>query len=162
MTPRYNSQEHNPVQSLSRLFNLNKTQKRKQWIVIYHWQWGRGGVLNQHQRTELGQSAELSARKGGARNKNWELGWVNKPASQIMGMVHHWASPMVLRVILRTELPHLVGGGAGQAELQLLPGKNNNTVDHLAQTGSELPEVPMATCPVDKRNQILFTSQPSG
>jgi hypothetical protein len=32
-------------------------------------------------------------------------------------------------------------------------------MDHLAKTGSELSQVPVATCPVDRRNQILLTSQ---
>jgi hypothetical protein len=41
----------------------------------------------------------------------------------------------------------------------MLPGENNRS-DHLAQTGSELPQVPIATCPVDRRNQILLTTQP--
>jgi hypothetical protein len=45
---------------------------------------------------------------------------------------------------------------------QLLPGKNNNGSDHLAQTGSDLPQVPIATCPENSRNQILLTSQSPG
>jgi hypothetical protein len=46
--------------------------------------------------------------------------------------------------------------------IQLLPGKNNNRSDYLAQTGSELSEVPIATFPVDRRNLILLTRQSSG
>jgi hypothetical protein len=44
---------------------------------------------------------------------------------------------------------------------QLLPGKNKRS-EHLTQTGSELSQVSVATCPKDTRNQILLTSQPSG
>jgi hypothetical protein len=40
----------------------------------------------------------------------------------------------------------------------LPPGENKNRSNHLAQTGSELL-VPIATFPVDRRNQILLTSQ---
>jgi hypothetical protein len=42
--------------------------------------------------------------------------------------------------------------------MQMLAGEINR-LDHLAQTGSELPQVPIATCPVDRMNEILFTSQ---
>jgi hypothetical protein len=52
---------------------------------------------------------------------------------------------------------------------QLSPGENNrftccenNRFDHLSQSGSELPQDPIATCPMDKRNQILLTRQSSG
>jgi aminoglycoside phosphotransferase len=44
---------------------------------------------------------------------------------------------------------------------QLLPGKNNR-YDHLAQTGSDLPQVLIATCPVDRKNQIVLKSQSPG
>jgi hypothetical protein len=44
--------------------------------------------------------------------------------------------------------------------MQLPPGKNNNRMDQLAQICSELPQVPNATCPVDRRNQI-YCSQAS-
>jgi hypothetical protein len=40
----------------------------------------------------------------------------------------------------------------------LLPGKNNR-LNHLAQTNSELSQVPIATCLMDRRNKILLTSQ---
>jgi hypothetical protein len=46
--------------------------------------------------------------------------------------------------------------------MQLPPGEKNKKSNHLAQTGTELLQVPIATCPVDKRNQILITSQSSG
>jgi hypothetical protein len=42
------------------------------------------------------------------------------------------------------------------------PGKNNNRLDHLAQTGIKLPQIPFATCPVHRKNQILLTSQSLG
>jgi hypothetical protein len=62
-----------------------------------------------------------------------------------------------LRAGLKTELPHIAGGGDDQSELQwkgkLLLGKNNNSSDHIAETGSESP----AQCTVDRRNQILHT-----
>jgi hypothetical protein len=70
-------------------------------------------------------------------------------------------------VVHKTELPHLDEGGADQPELQLYcnlasDGANNNRSDHLAQTGNELSQVPIAICPVGRRNQIPLTSQPSG
>jgi hypothetical protein len=43
--------------------------------------------------------------------------------------------------------------------MHLLLGENNNSSKHLAQTSSELPQAPVATCPVDRRNKILLTSQ---
>jgi hypothetical protein len=46
--------------------------------------------------------------------------------------------------------------------MYLLPGENNNQSDHLAQNHSELTQVPVAICPVDRRNQILLIIQPSG
>jgi hypothetical protein len=71
---------------------------------------------------------------------------------------------MALRAVLKTELSDLAGGRADQAELtgsckamQLPPGKNNRT-DHLALTGSELPQVLISTCPVDRKNQIQLIS----
>jgi hypothetical protein len=43
--------------------------------------------------------------------------------------------------------PHLAGGGADGSgstrAMQLLPSENNNRSDNLAQTGSDLPQVPM-------------------
>jgi hypothetical protein len=41
-------------------------------------------------------------------------------------------------------------------------GKNNNRSEHFSLAVSELPQIPIATCPVDRRNQILFTSQSPG
>jgi hypothetical protein len=45
--------------------------------------------------------------------------------------------------------------------MKLLPSENNNRLDYLAQTGSELPKVPIVTCCVDRRNQILHMRQSS-
>jgi hypothetical protein len=44
--------------------------------------------------------------------------------------------------------------------MQLPPGENSKS-DHLAHTGSEIPQVSIARCPADIRNQMLFKSQPS-
>jgi hypothetical protein len=68
-----------------------------------------------------------------------------------------------MSVVLKTELPHLAGGGArqicsGKAK-QLQHGENNNRLDHRAQTGSELPQIPIATCPVDRKNQIQSSGE---
>jgi hypothetical protein len=46
--------------------------------------------------------------------------------------------------------------------MQLLPGENNDSSDHLAQTGSELAQSPIANCPGERRNKILLTSQSPG
>jgi hypothetical protein len=80
-------QEYNPEQPLGR-FNtpLNKTEKHKQWILIYHRQWGWGEALNQLQRMRVGQRPELSAWEGRVRNKGWEQGWVT---SQTGGVADH-------------------------------------------------------------------------
>jgi hypothetical protein len=45
---------------------------------------------------------------------------------------------------------------------QLPPGENNNRPAHLALTGSELPQAPVALCLVDRRSQKLLTSQSPG
>jgi elongation factor P--beta-lysine ligase len=45
---------------------------------------------------------------------------------------------------------------------QLLPGENKNISEHLAQTRSELPQASTVTCPVDRSNQVLLTSQSLG
>jgi hypothetical protein len=37
--------------------------------------------------------------------------------------------------------------------------ENINGLDHLAKTSTELLQVPIATCPEDRRNQILLTTQ---
>jgi hypothetical protein len=64
-------------------------------------------------------------------------------------------------------LPRLVGGVADRTDLQLLRAiyllhrRDNNRSDHLGRTGNELPQVPIATCLADRRNQILLTSQSS-
>jgi hypothetical protein len=56
---------------------------------------------------------------------------------------------MGLSVVLKTELLHLAGGRADQScslrATQLLVGE----LYHLAQTGSELPQIQIATFPVD-------------
>jgi hypothetical protein len=46
--------------------------------------------------------------------------------------------------------------------MQLLPGENNSSSDHPAQTGRLTFILQITTCPVDRRNQILFTSQSPG
>jgi hypothetical protein len=56
----------------------------------------------------------------------------------------------------------LTGQNCSGRAMQLLPGINNNISDNVAQTGSKLPQVPVATCPVDRRNQIPLKSQSSG
>jgi hypothetical protein len=43
-----------------------------------------------------------------------------------------------------------------------LPSAENNTWDLIAQTSSELQQVQIATCPVDRRNQIQLIGQLSG
>jgi hypothetical protein len=43
----------------------------------------------------------------------------------------------------------------------LLPVKNNNRSDNLAQTGSKLSQTPAATHPVDRRKQLLHRNQQS-
>jgi hypothetical protein len=45
--------------------------------------------------------------------------------------------------------------------MQQTSGENKNRLDHFAQTRSELSQTPIETCPVDRRNQILLTSQSS-
>jgi hypothetical protein len=68
-------------------------------------------------------------------------------------------------VVLETELPHLAGGGATRVAVVWQCSchlTKTNRSDHLAQTGNDLPHVPNATCPVDRRNKILLTSQSSG
>jgi hypothetical protein len=40
--------------------------------------------------------------------------------------------------------------------------EENNSSDHLAQNGSQLPQALIATCPVDRRNQRLLASQSLG
>jgi hypothetical protein len=44
---------------------------------------------------------------------------------------------------------------------QLPPDKNSNRWDNLVQTGSELPQVPIATCTVNRRKQILLRNPSS-
>jgi hypothetical protein len=46
-------------------------------------------------------------------------------------------------------------------EIQQPPGENNRS-DYLAQIGSEFSQVPIAICPLERRNQTLLTSQISG
>jgi hypothetical protein len=92
---------------------------------------------------------------GKKSNKGWEWGWGNKPTTRSRVVVDHCASLMGLRAVLKTSLPHLTGGGADQPELQLWGNTaaawwNNIRSDHSARTGSELPQVPIAHCPVDR------------
>jgi hypothetical protein len=72
---------------------------------------------------------------------------------------------MRLRAVFKTELPHLIGEEAEQRcsyrTMQLLPGENNS-FEHLAQTGNELLQAPVASCLVSRRNQTLLTSQSPG
>jgi hypothetical protein len=42
--------------------------------------------------------------------------------------------------------------------MQLPPGENIRS-DHFAQTCSDLSQVPVANCPVERRNQIMLISQ---
>jgi hypothetical protein len=80
---------------------------------------------------------------GRKSNKGWEWGWGNKPTTRSRVVVDHCASLMGLRVVLKTSLPHLTGGGADQPELQLWGNTaaawwNNISSDHFARTGSYL------------------------
>jgi hypothetical protein len=72
-----------------------------------------------------------------------------------------------LRGLLKINYPTLLGEkltsqNCSYKSTQLLPGEYNNKSDHLSPTGNQLPEVPIATCPVDRKNQILHTSQSPG
>jgi hypothetical protein len=74
---------------------------------------------------------------------------------------------MGLWAIQKMELSHLAEGGAEQPELSLWNNsaalwQNDNISDHLVQTNSEIPQVPITTCPVHRTNQIVLRSQPSG
>jgi hypothetical protein len=61
--------------------------------------------------------------------------------------------------LLRKELTrHCCSGRT----IELLLGENNNRPDHLAHTGSELTQVQIVPCLVDRRNKTLLTSQSSG
>jgi hypothetical protein len=70
------------------------------------------------------------------------------------------------RAVLETELPHILGEeptkqSCSCGATQLLPGKNNSS-DHPGRTGIELPQLSIATHPMDRRNQILLTIQTPG
>jgi hypothetical protein len=83
----------------------------------------------------------------------WGVSGGSQPTSQSRAVVDCWASLLRLRVVLKTELPHLSGKGADSQScscrtMQLPPGENNRS-DHFALTGSELPQVSITACPVD-------------
>jgi hypothetical protein len=69
-----------------------------------------------------------------------------------------------LKSVFKTELANLAveelnSQNCSYRATQLPPCENKKSSDNLAQTGSELAQVTIATCPVDRRNQIVFTSQ---
>jgi hypothetical protein len=112
------------------------------------------------------RGAKLSASEGRARNKVWEQGWEDNPTSQSRGMVDYWASLIVLRAVQKTKLLYLAEEELTRQNCSCratqLPSAENNTWDLIAQTSSELQQVQIATCPVDRRNQIQLIGQLSG
>jgi hypothetical protein len=56
----------------------------------------------------------------------------------------------------------LISQSCSGKAMQLLPGENSNRFEYHTQNDSELPQVPNATYPVDRRNQILLTSLSPG
>jgi hypothetical protein len=101
------------------------------------------------QGTKVGQGTKAESR-GGTTSQPPKAGlwWMAELVS--------WDSKLNCPTLLGEELTRQ---SCSSRAMQLLSGKNNNRFHHLAQTGSELPHVPIATCPVDRRNQILLTSQ---
>jgi hypothetical protein len=103
VTPLSTPQGHNPAQPMGSFKtptpSLNKTQKHKQWIVIYtnsgvrveSWtclgEWG-GQVTKAESRdrvtNQFPRRAELAESRGGINHKGRELGWDDKPTPQSM------------------------------------------------------------------------------
>jgi hypothetical protein len=73
----------------------------------------RGGARNQT------LSAKLSGNKYGKSKKGWEWVWGDKPTSRAGQVLDPGAALLGQRAVLKTELPHLTGGGANQTELYL-------------------------------------------
>jgi hypothetical protein len=129
-------------------------------------------MLNQPWRIEVEHRAEFSVKGGRTRNKGLEWGCSNKPTTQrnqtiskqrqgkaqrVRVGVGQQAGLMGLRQYSKLNFPTLLGEELTRQSCscratQLQPGENNNTSDHLAQTGSELPQVPIAICPVEGTN----------
>jgi hypothetical protein len=79
---------------------------------------GGGGMLNQHWRTGVWQGAQLSVKKAGQGTKAESRGWVTSQPTKAEAWMTTKLSLVGLRAVLKTERPHLGGGGADQTELQ--------------------------------------------
>jgi hypothetical protein len=104
-------------------------------------------MLSKPQRMGVEQGAELSVSGGGVRHKGWECGWGDKPNSQSRGMADHWASLLDYGQHSKLNCPTFLGEeltshccSCRATQLQL---DETNRLDHLAQTGNELPKVPI-------------------
>jgi hypothetical protein len=98
-----------------------------------------------------------AASGGGARSQSPRTGtW------QITELIYRdcgWYTKLNCPTLLEKEL---TSQSCRCGVTQLPPGEKSNRSDHLGQSGSEQSQTSIATCPVGRRNQILFSSQSSG
>jgi hypothetical protein len=138
---------------------LNKTEKYRQSIVIYHWQQGWSGPLNQSWRKGVEKSQTLGVGVGWRTSAESGSGWqTNLPEWDVTD-----CQLILWDCVWCTKLnwPTLSGEVLTSQNLscgatQLPPGKNNNRSHQLAQTDSELSQTPIATCPVGRRNKLCL------
>jgi hypothetical protein len=134
--------------------------------IIYYCQQGKSRTLNQPSLWEWGWGEKQNPASGNvARNKCWEKGWGKKPTSQSGSMMDHWAN--LCGGCTKLNCPTLLGEMLTRQScvcgvIQLLSGKKSNLSDHLGQSGSKQSQTLLATCHLDRRNQLLLKSQPSG
>jgi hypothetical protein len=115
----------------------------------------RGGATNQHPRGVLTPS------RGQERHKGWQWGWGDKPTSQrrigggstswsheTEGSIQNWTAPPCWG---RRKTNRVVA--VGQLSCRLVKKTRALTILHEL---AELLQLPTATCPVDRRNQILL------
>jgi hypothetical protein len=136
--------------------------------------------VNEHRKSNKQQSlrvgvgwqvnlpeGQISTDQRSERHKGWE--WRQEQQANLPKPGRWWIPQLVLwnrGQYSKLNCPTLLGEEptkqtCSYRATQLPPGENNSS-EHPAWTGSEVPQLPIATYPVDRMNQILLTSQSPG
>jgi hypothetical protein len=114
--------------------NTDSRGRVEHWTCHGEWGWGKE------------QSFQAKSR-GRATNQLSKQGWWWIP--ELVSWDWWWYSKLNCPTLLGEEM--ITQSCSSTAPW--LPSGENNSSEHFAQTSSELPQAPAATCPVDRRSQ---------
>jgi hypothetical protein len=131
----------------SQTFSEQRWNKEQRLRVGVGWQANLPEKLNYHQ-AEVWWGTKAESKGGVTSQPPKARVWSLKYSHRTEEGIQNWTAP--------TCWERSWGRSCSGRATQLPPDKNSNRSALLGQTGSDLPLVPILTCPVDRRNQILL------